>query len=564
MLKKEKVALVFLSLMLVGFIPNVSAFDHVISNSGDWKDVYSIMQYASFSGAGKDFLVSTRHGPLLVNDLNREWDIRIVSSEDNSYVINYEDILRGRGFENVEEVTIDDGNLELIEELPEVRNFIIIGDTYGYNAIAVAPYAVVNEAWVFFANRINIDEIDSILSNRDVDEVLVYGFVDREVRDTLEKYNPEVIDTGDRFKDNTLIVDKYLEIRPMEQVLLSNGEFLEKEIVSGSNPVLFTGKENVPEQISNYLQSSDIEVGVLVGSDLVGAATNIRRSSGISVIVKFARGARNPTGAIAAVEGLDLFYLPIPVVQLGIHSAKYNRATSQLELTYKSDSNVPIFFKGTITPLSDGEAGDRIGDVDAIFIAPEDYKTVTYSDVDFVGESLSLEVFTLFGDTPSSLEKILEATVNVEIVNVIDSCEIEIEEVVYSKPKESFIVKVRNLANSDCYVDIELSDVLIDGIPTTLGSEGSVLIEAGKLGKIYIEQAMTDEDLDANQFVNVIAYFGEREDSLVKVIQGKYELKIESISYATIGLVVLIIVILGTIFFLFFWWRRRRKEEEDW
>jgi hypothetical protein len=131
---------------------------------------------------------------------------------------------------------------------------------------------------------------------------------------------------------------------------------------------LFTGKENVPSQISDYLSNSDIEVGVLVGSDLVGAATNIRRTTGISVIVKFARGARAPTGAVAAVENLDLFYLPIPITILELLSAKYNRATSQRELTLSQLFNVPIFFIGNNN--SDNRRGmkETIGDIDPIFI----------------------------------------------------------------------------------------------------------------------------------------------------------------------------------------------------
>lgn len=556
-------ACLFAFLVVLGASLASSAdFTQVIANSEDWRDVYSIMHFATLSGAAKDFLVSTRHGPILLNGINKENDILIVSSRRVPYVFNYEDMVRADGFASSEERVVSNANLELINDLDGIKSFVIVGNTYGYNAIAVAPYAVVNTAWVFFADRANIDEIDAILSSRQVDEVLIYGFVDREVRQTLEKYDPEIIDSGDRFEDNIEIVEKYLKIKPNEQVLLTNGEFIEKELMNGINPILFTGKQNVPAKISEYLSSSDIEVGVLVGSDLVGAATNIRRTTGISVIVKFARGARAPTGAVAAVENLDLFYLPIPITVLDLHSAKYNRATSQLELTYHSASNIPVFFKGTITPISEDGEGNRIGDVDPIFIAPNDYKTVSYSDIDFTGDKLSLDVFTLFGETPSSLEKILEKRVEVEIVNIVDKCSIEIVGVKYSKPKESFIVSVKNLGDNDCWVDVELSKVLIDGIETTLGSEGSVQVASGKTKNVIIEQAMSDEDLKANPFVDVIAYYGEREDALVKTIRGRFELKIETISMATIGLIALIIVIVVAFFILLFLWRRRKKEEE--
>jgi hypothetical protein len=554
-----------LFLIFCSSLASAADFSQVISNSEDWKDVYSIMHYATLSGAAKDFLVSTRHGPILLNGLSKDSKIKVISSKSVPYVFNYNDVVSAGGFASVEEEVVSNANLELIQskELEDVENFIIVGDTYGYNAIAVAPYAVIDRAWVFFADRTNIDEIDAILSSRKIDEVLIYGFVDRDVRETLDKYNPKIIDTGDRFKDNIQIVEKYLEIKPTQQVLLTNGEFIEKELMNGMNPILFTGKENVPPQISEYLSNSDIEVGVLVGSDLVGAATNIRRTTGISVIVRFARGARAPTGAVAAVENLDLFYLPIPIMALELYSAKYNRATSQLELTYHSSSDIPLFLKGTIIPKSDGVEGNRIGDIDPIFIAPNDYKTVSYPDVQFTGEKLSLDVFTLYGDTSSSLEKILEQSIDVEVVNVLDQCEIEIQGIKFSKPKQAFLTKVKNIGSTDCWVDIELSSVLVDRVATTLGSEGSLQIKSGKSGNIKIEQEMTDADLKANPFVDVIAYYGEREDALVKTMRGRFELKIETISMATIGIIAAIIVVLVAFLILLFLWRRRKKEE-DW
>lgn len=557
------VGLVFFSVFSSLVSAQSSEFNHIIANSENWRDVYSILHYADLIGVPKDFLVSPRHGPTLLNGINKNDDLRIITSDRLPFVVNYAGLARGRGFENIDEVSLNNPNLDLIDNLPEITNFIVVGNTYGYDAIAVAPYSVITNSWVFFADRANVDDIDNILSNRDVDSLMIYGYVDRDVRDTLAKYNPEIIDEGDRFENDIAIVEKYLKIKPTKQVLLTNGEFIENELMSGVNPILFTGKETVPDQIKNYIKSSDIEVGVLVGADLVGSATNIRRDTGISVIVKFARGARNPESAIAPVEGLDLFYLPVPIMSLDLYSAKYNRATSQLELTYKSDSNIPIFFKGTITPQGQGTDATRIGDVDAIFIGPNDYKTISYSDLDLTGEDLSVNIFTLYGESPSSLERILEKTLNVDTIDVLDRCKIEISGVKYSKPKEIFMINLENNGETDCYSDVELLNVVIDGTPQTLGSDGSVLIKAGKNKNIVIDQIMADDDLDENQFVDVVAYYGEREDSLVNTIQGRFELKIETISFATIALIsLLLIVILAIIILLII--LRRRKDEDDW
>jgi hypothetical protein len=193
--------------------------------------------------------------------------------------------------------------------MSNINNFIVVSDSYGYGAMAVVAYAMATNSWVFLADRSNIDQIDSILSGRTINKLLIYGDVNSEVADTLSKYNPDVINTGDRFSDNVEIVKKYSQVGSISQVLLSNGEFIEKEIMQGKNTLLFTGDENVPDVITNYIKSSNIQIGILIGNELMGAATNIRQTTGINVMVKFARSARERTSGTTDTEGLDLFYI---------------------------------------------------------------------------------------------------------------------------------------------------------------------------------------------------------------------------------------------------------------
>lgn len=539
---------IFLVLFVGTMMPQVSGqddFNHVISNSEDWRDVYSTLHYASLAKVGGDFLVSTRHGPLLLYGIKEDRDILIVSSEDRPFVFGYEDLVRGRGYRDVDEIIVKDANLELIDRLPEISNFIIVGDTYGYNAVAVTPYAVQTESWVFLVDRRSIADVISKLDNRDVDNVLIYGFVEREIREELDKYNPEIIDNGDRFEDNVEIVEEYLELKDVKQVALTNGEFIEKQLMSGIEPVLFTGKDNVPDNIADYLKKSPIEVGVLVGSDLVGAATNIRRSTGISVIVKFARGSRSPTGgAISAIEGLDLFRIPTPDLILDIHSVKYNSATSQLEVTYTSQSNAPIYFRGTIDVTSDDGDSQRVGDADSVFIAPNDFRTVTYPDFQISGDEFTARVVTLYGETRNALEKVLDRTLDVEKVNILDQCEIDVDSVTYRKTQDAFVIKLINIGETECFADVELVDVIVDGREQTLGSEGSISIQPGKKGEVVIDSELTDEDLEDNSIVSLVVYYGERSDSLVKVLRGEFSLDVIFFSTMTIILIVVSLIIL--------------------
>ncbi|MGV8152522.1 MAG: hypothetical protein ACP5OG_05565 [Candidatus Nanoarchaeia archaeon] len=558
MIKREVSLVIAIILLNISLVSSLAT--HVISNSEDWRDVYSSILYANLKGIGSDFLVSTRHATTLLPGIGKSNEILVVSSKTRPFVFSYSNYIESQGFKNTEEIEVTSANLELIENIPEINSFIIIGDNYGYDAVAVAPYALKTKSWVFLTDSANIAEIDSIISEKSSPKVLVYGYLDRDIRQTLQKYNPKIIDTQDRFKNNIEIVKEYQKINPQKQVILTNGEFIEKEILSGVNPVLFTGKENVPDQIRDYIKESDIEIGVLIGNDLVNAATNIRRTAGISVIVKFARGSRVQTDAISTVEGLDLFQLPVLSLLLDIDSINYNRANSNLEVTYKSDSNVPIYFKGTITAIS-SNSRIKVGDTDPIFIAPNDYKTINYGNIELSGENLSAEVYTIYGESPTSLEKILEKSLFISSVNILDKCEIELKKLSYNKQKKAIIIKVENSGPVDCYVDLELSNMIIDNLKTTLGTTGSTKINTGKSKKIEIKQELTEDDIEKNSEIQVIAYFGERENNLVKELRQKFPLTIETLTMTTYAIILLILIILVLIIIILLIKRRRDKEE---
>ena len=547
--------------LLISITSLISAenFTNILSNSENWQDVYSIMHYANLKNVEGDFITSTEHGTVILNRINKENRIKVITSKDNPYLFNYKETIESQGFQGVEEIIVEDANLELINDLPEIQNFIIVGDSFGYNAIAVIPYAILTDSWVFLANRLNAQEIDFILSERNVKTILIYGYVDREVRDAIEKYNPEVIDNEDRFQDNIEIVEKFLAIQPTKQVLLTNGEFIEKELMKGKEPIIFTGKENVPDQIRDYLKDSMIEIGVLIGNDLINTATNIRRSTGISVMVKFARGARSQQSGISAVEGLDLFPLPTPTMNLELHSVKYNKINSQLEVTYKSSSNIPIYFKGTITVKSDTES-IKVGDTQPTFITPGNFKTVIYPLELKSLEDLSAEIYTIYGDSKSSSDRILEKEIDIGVIEVLDKCKIEIKDLKYNKQSKSFIIDIKNLEDTNCWVSIELEDVLTGYTKKTIGTEKSIEIPAKKSKAINIKEEMTEEDLSSNKIINLIAHYGEREENLVNIIQGEFELNIDSLTTITYAILIILLIIILLIVFLFV---LKKDDDED-
>ncbi len=542
----------FLVVIIIISSTNVIGVEKVISNSADWRDVYSMMLYSSLIGKQPGaFLTSTKHGTTLLYSIPKTANgTLVVSSRSQPYTINYKSVMESQGYINVEEIITNTANLDLAKRLAKennIKKFIIVDDAYGYNALSAASYAVVDKYYVLFVNERNIGSIDTFLTGVNPQKIIIFGQVDETIKTRLQKYNPETINKGDRFDNNIEMVKKYIEVKPAKQVLMSNGEFIEASIMSGDNPVLFIGKGTVPTQVKDYIKSTDIQVAVLIGNELINSATSIRRELGISVFVKFAQGSRTPSGPIATVEDLDKFPMPTYGVKLEIYSIMYNKATNALWVTYRNTAGIGAYLKGTITLIA-GTERKVVGDNEPIFIDKNQYKTITY-DVVLEGSDLSATIYTLFGEGKKSLENVLEAQLKIESVEILDNSKINITNIVYDKNNNKFIITVENIGTVDSYVSIEAIDLFINGEYVTVSSPKAVLIKVGKKANIPLEVLLSDADVENNPIIKIKGYYGERENSLIKSTYGEYEFKFKSIDYVTYGLILLIIILLLLIIF---------------
>ncbi|HEY9705270.1 MAG TPA: hypothetical protein V6C58_22720, partial [Allocoleopsis sp.] len=393
----------------------------------------------------------------------------------------------------------------------------------------------------------NIGPIDSFLEDVNPEKVIIFGQVDEVVKTRLAPYNPETINKGDRFDNNIEMVKKYLGVSQTAQLLMSNGEFIEASIMSGDDPVLFIGRGAVPQQVKDYVSESDFQVAVLIGNELINSATEIRRQLGLSVFVKFAQGSRTPSGPIATVEDLDKFPMPRYSLDLAIYSIVYNRATNSLWVTYKNNANIGTFLKGTIT-IDDNGQRKVVGDQEPIFIDKNQFKTITY-DIVLEGDTITANLYTLFGEGRKSLENVLEAQLTVESIEILDGAIINITDVSYDRKNGQFIVTVENIGTVDSYVSIEALDLFINGEYITVSSPEAILLKVGETAKIPLEIELSDADIENNPIVKIKGYYGERENSLIKTIYGEYAFKFKSVDYVTYALIILIIILLLLILF---------------
>ncbi len=296
-------------------VPNLSeniSYGKIISNSADWRDVYSSMLYASMSDVQPGlFIVTPASVPVILEQISTDEKVFVITSRDFSYVSDLKIKMDAQGYELVNEITSNTVNLDLAKRINKerhVRKFIIVDDKYGYDALSVASYAIVDDYFVLFANDRNIDTVAKFLSDVKPQNVIIFGQFNEPVKTQLALFNPEIINKGDRFSNNIEVVKKYREINNSKQVLLTGGEFIEPSLVSGENAVILIEKDGVSSSTINYINESGFQVAVLIGNNLIDSATIIRQQLNISVFVKFAQKSRNSNGT---VEDLDKFPLPV-------------------------------------------------------------------------------------------------------------------------------------------------------------------------------------------------------------------------------------------------------------
>ncbi len=564
----KKLFLTLISLALILLMPVLGLAQNVIiSNSADWGDVYSTLLYANLLGISGYFLTSTPHGPVLLYEIPQDKEIQVITSADTPFVVGYESLIRSKGYPNPQELVFDNANLELAKRLPDINKFIVIDRSYGYNALAVAPYAIKAKYYVLFADRRNIGDVTDFLSGKNIQGIIVYGQVNREVRTALAQYSPETINSanGSRFENNIMIVDKFAEIGSIKQVILTNGEFIEASMMSGKEPVLFIGRNNVPDEIQSYIKDKKIEIGVLIGNELIGSATTIRRQLGISVFVKFARGSRIPGGTINPVEDLDRFPMPSYQLSMSIVSITYNKATGEFEVTYRNNADLASYFKSTITiKNANGDILAVIGDNDTVFIDGGETKTIVYTPrepltEDQMAGNITADIYTIYGESKTSLENALRGTFPIETINIMDSADINIvDPIYYDMSKGIFYVTIENIGPVDAYVSVELVDMWVNGEYVTVASDAVELIGAGKKKTIEIKIQLTEEDFARgyNTEIKVRARYGERKHALIKVKEKQVGFELRK--GFTWWYIPIIIVLILSILFLLFWRRRKR------
>lgn len=526
---------------------------HVIINSADWKDVYTGMLYAGLKEHDGLFFVSEYDAAEIIGRLPKvEPNVILIESEDIPFFPNFDLELEKEGF-RVHKVTSrpdETANILLAEDV-DTDSFIIVGSTYGYDAISVAPYALLTNSYVFLADR-NVEEIAGIMRRKGAKDVLIYGYLDPETEAMFGEFQPDVIYEGDKYLDNIKIVERFLEISPTTQVHLTHGEFVEPSLFGKNYPTVFIGKDVVPDEVEDFIRRR-VDIGVLVGNELFNVAKrlkdDIKKTKPFTLIIKFARGF-GAGGETSVVRALEMFPVPTPATNISVVSVKYNLFTHQLEVVYKNNENTPTYFKSVITIFTDGVRKRTLGDEKINFIGPLDSVGVGY-DIDLTElinarMVLDVRIFTQYGAGVVSLTNVYqEMFKNIGVFSVRDRSEGRLSSLVYNQMAKRFEIGVENTAQFPFYYKTELR-FRAGEEEFVVRSNETLQIGPGGRDVAMIPYDMDEDVMNKVSTVRVTLNYGERRDFLINRYEREFPFTVSGVfewTYIIILLVVILIVL---------------------
>jgi hypothetical protein len=553
---------ILLALML---IPAGTEARTVLVNSQDWIDVYSGLLYAKLTNNPALFMTSTKYVTVLQKMLPAGDSILVIESQRLPYFANVGGTLRRQGYD---QTTIFSGggsalNLELAKQL-NLNRFVIVDPTYGFNAVSVGPYAISTKAFVLFADDRNIDQVFTYLSSvPKIEKLIIYGSVSEAVMQKLAGFSPEVINTGNRYKDNIELLNRYFQANPTaQQAVLTSGEFLENEIVGGE-PVILVGRERVLPNTVSFVKNSNLKTTVLIGNELTGSAKMLKEQTGIPVFVKVGQGVPMGVATYEPIKALDMFYLPMLVIQIELGYVQYNTLDKNIEIVYRN-RGVRTFFSGTINILVDGQTIQTIGDKEVQRLERNETLGFRYPvDLsEYVGQNRNITagILTIYGESTEIMDRAIMANVPIRFSTANDQCELKLGRVTFDTNTQRISVVLDNPSQADCYASINLLDMTINDQKQLVNYPGQAFIPAGTSQTFKIKQRMTTVDIADNPTVHVKVLYGAQDGLLFKFLDETVPFTLAG-EYTTIIIVAVIAVLLIVIIVLFVLWRRSRKEK---
>ncbi|MEM4166043.1 MAG: hypothetical protein QW255_01635 [Candidatus Bilamarchaeaceae archaeon] len=528
-------------------------FAAVIVNSLDGRDVISATYYAAL--IGEKIVIAYPDSDLqnVFSSVGVNENVFLVQSEKNPVFVGLADSLKQRENKVTLFVSKDpfETNLELAKK-SGVKRLILIDPIYGYNAVSTLPYGKQNKMFLIFVSKDNLDKATETINSIKPNEVLIYGYVDKEIKDALSKnaIAYKEINNGDKFDDNMEILNLYFSKNPSKkQVILADGNGIEDTIAGGDDPVLFIG-QIVPISVYNYLKEKvakdQITVGLVVDKDYFQTSYNLKQSINqdlgqkkFTVLAKIGQSAGGQQGSPAAVP---LFPLRGPISGLSIEKVEYNTAKKAIEVIYKNTGNAQEYVKSSIAIYVNGNKVSVVGDEEP-FILDKGAVFGRVYPIDIEEGGISVNITSFFGISKKNLDNGIIGYFDVGKVDYVDNSQIEITSINVDKSSGDIVVVFTNTGDIPAYFRADVltqinnrSTKIEDNVVYSLKPNEGRAVKFIGIGK------------DSNKII-AGANYGSREAFLNKRVEKEYvESSTAFNETLLIGLVILLIIIVAVYF----------------
>ena len=520
----------------------------VVVNSQDGRDLVSATYYAANTGDRIVFVPPVYNEPVTYGKIGWNGEVLLVQSASNPIITGMADALRNRG-NTVETISSAEPyqTNRMLAERSGARKFILVDPVYGYNTVAAVAYAKQNSMYLLFVDKAQKDAVISFLNGKAPQDILLYGYVDAEVKDALSSngLSYREINTGDKFDDNMQMLDLYLAQNPAKkQAILSDGNAFEDTITGGDDPVLLISPV-VPAGVYNYVRDraseGKISVGLVVDREYAQTAYDLKESvneelgrEALHVLVKFGQSV---PAAGSGLFDVDLFPVMGPILGLEIRGAEYNTLARELEVTYANTGNAQEYVKSRIIVYVDGYPVGTVGDEEPLSI-PRGQTIGKGYPIGIENGAILANITAMFGSSRKSTENGVVAILNAGRVEFTDRSLLEISS--FTEDGGDLFVTYSNAGNTSVYFRAD-ANTNISGRMTRIEDDRVYPLAQGEAKIVKFPGV-----LEGSSGIVAGAGYGSREAFIDKRVEKAYEPALAA-DYTLLfaGLLVLLVLIIG-------------------
>ncbi len=306
----------------------------VIVNSADYKDVIGGAVFAAQNNYSYAFALTPAHAEYLVNFIR----------SSTSPVLYYESAQPVSSSMGGELAALHKDNFALVHNdslhllfanMARSDFSVLVGAQDGAEAVSIAPYAVLMNGGLYFADHSDAPALlDSLKSSGR--KVLVYGSIANDISpDALA--GADAIRTGSRYGDNLQAIQRYYLQSQPDQMMFVSGRTFEASMVR--MPVALSGPTEVNPDLVAWLRASAVRRAIVIqgDADIKNAMDSLRLETGLPVFGALAQGYSGN----AEVQPLAVMKIPGPELLISLGGVSYDAGarTFQVDLENKGASS---------------------------------------------------------------------------------------------------------------------------------------------------------------------------------------------------------------------------------